>query len=184
MPRKVEKACKTDKPVCDLCCSPVGEGEDALRCEGSCNMWLHRYCGGVSASHFKDLAGSSTSFVCLYCSQKAQQDTISKLQSEVAALKVEVVQLRAALGEVRGGTVDALVGDIQQLKSTMNDVVLKGDRADDGSAVPWSEVVRRERQKRSKATTARQKPKANVAAQTHQDSDIPNHGAGLKDMSR
>lgn len=51
------------------------------------------------------------------------------------------------------------MGDIQQLKSAMSDVVLKGDIADDGSAIPWSEVVRRGRQKRSKATTARQNQK-------------------------
>lgn len=54
---------------------------------------------------------------------------------------MEVFQLLVALDEVRGDTVDALVSDIQQLKSAMNNVVLNGDIADDGSAIPWSEVV-------------------------------------------
>jgi len=73
-----------DRPVCDLCCPTIMKGkEDTIWCKSSCDMWFHRNCGGVFASHFNDLAGSSM-LVLL------SESSTAGLLTEVAEFKVEV----------------------------------------------------------------------------------------------
>ena len=92
MPKKTTKG----KSQCDLCCEPiVDEKEDALQCEGSCQLWMHRYCAGVTQSHFKVLASGSNPFVCLHCLQETHLAAVVQLQDEIAVLKAEVTELRA-----------------------------------------------------------------------------------------
>ena len=97
-----QPAMRKEKTMCDLCCAAVVEGkEEALQCEGECQLWFHRYCAGVSSSYFKELSSSSKPFVCLSCAHKTQQAVVSTLQSELAALRVEMDELRAALDRAR-----------------------------------------------------------------------------------
>ena len=144
MPRPTPK-----KLECDVCCSAIVEGKEvALQCEGSCQMWLHRYCAGVSVSHFKLLANSSTPFVCTYCSQQVHQATVCQFQSEVAALKAEVVELRSALDSLpsnagNSDTIAALTSEVQQLKVAAADAPTLSLQDNPTVSVPWNEVVRR-----------------------------------------
>ena len=93
---------KGTKTKCDLCLAVIVEDkEDALQCEGTCQLWFHRYCAGVSQCHFKSLVSDDSHYMCLHCSQKCHHATVSELQSEVAALRTEVAVLRAALEAVR-----------------------------------------------------------------------------------
>ena len=79
---------------CNLCLANIVEGKDeALQCEGACQQWCHRYCAGVSQSHFKTLTTSDSPFVCLYCSRDLHQAALNQLQDEVRALKTEVGEL-------------------------------------------------------------------------------------------
>ena len=90
MPKKATKG----KTQCDLCCEPIVDGkEDALQCERSCQLWMHRYCAGVTQSQV--LASGSNPFVCLHCLQETHSAVVVQLQDEIAALKAEVTELRA-----------------------------------------------------------------------------------------
>lgn len=85
-----------ESEICDVCCSAIiDDKEDALLCEGSCQKWFHRYCAGVSSTCFRLLSNSSTPFVCWLCSQELHRTIVSQLQAEIAALRVEVVELRS-----------------------------------------------------------------------------------------
>ena len=78
MPKKA-KSC-----TCDLCCKPIIEGkEEALECEGECGKWYHRYCTGISMTHFKRLSTTTSPFVCFPCNQLVQEAKVSQLLSEV-----------------------------------------------------------------------------------------------------
>ena len=84
---------------CALCCRAIVEGEEeTLLCEGdgSCNKWMHRYCAGVSTSHYESL-----------CVQQKQAAMIDKMKSTIAALTAESGELRTAL---QSATVRAEVG--------------------------------------------------------------------------
>ena len=87
---------KKSKPTdCDLCLKRIIEGkEEALQCEGNCGLWFHRYCAGVSVSHFKKLSNSPEPFIiCYACHQQLQLVVTKQLQDEVAQLKGEVLKL-------------------------------------------------------------------------------------------
>ena len=76
------------KMKCDLCLAAIAEDkEDALQCEGTCQLWFHRYCAGVSQSHFRTLASANDKpYVCLHCSHEHHQATVNELRSEVGSV--------------------------------------------------------------------------------------------------
>ena len=138
---------------CDLCAAAVVDGKDeALQCEGACQKWYHRYCAGISLSHFTKLANSAKPFVCTTCCQDMQQAVVCQLQAEVASLKAEVRELRAVLEESahvntkNGETTTSLATEVQQLKATVNEV-LQTESKSNGRT--WTEVVRRGRRQQT-----------------------------------
>ncbi len=145
---------KAVKPTekCDLCAAAIVDGkEDALQCEGTCRQWYHRYCAGVSTTHFKQLAHSATPFVCFACSQAVQQATVGQLHAELTALKTEVCELRTALADAEKAktTETSLRDEVAALKVEVNDlrsaVHTNSESASDAQS--WSDVVRRRNQK-------------------------------------
>ena len=151
-PKRTAKT--ADATKCDLCAAAIIDGkEDALQCEGTCQKWFHRYCAGISLSHFQELASSAKPFVCLSCSQNVHQAVVCQLQAEISALKAEVRELRAALEEdarVNASGTDAttsLVHEVQQLKAAMNDILQQNEQTESKDNRPSSEVVRRGRQR-------------------------------------
>ena len=74
-------------------------------------MWFHRYCVGVSLSHFKHLANTSKPFVCSFCSQDVHQALVCQLQSEITALKDEM----KAFSDVK----QALSDEVRLLKASV-----------------------------------------------------------------
>ena len=130
-------AAKATRTKCDLCLAAIVDGaEDALQCEGTCQLWFHRYCAGVSQTTFKSLASSEKPFSCLPCSQERHQTTVNKLQSEVVALREQVAELRAALDSVRDP------GNSSAIASLMEEVQLLRDK-ETKNAETWSKVVRK-----------------------------------------
>ena len=54
----------TSEEQCGLCFKAIVENRDeALFCKGSCNKWMHRYCVGVSLSHYEALQYSPLPFL-------------------------------------------------------------------------------------------------------------------------
>ncbi len=88
----------SDEEQCSLCCKAIVEDRDeALFCEGSCNKWMHRYCAGVSLSHYEALQDSTLPFLCSLCVQTKHSETIEELKATIAALREEVKELHGAL---------------------------------------------------------------------------------------
>ena len=75
--------------------------EEALQCEGGCNLWFHRYCAGVSVSYFAELSNSPEPFLCYACYQRSQLAATKVLQSEVAQLKGEIKNLSQELANLK-----------------------------------------------------------------------------------
>ena len=88
---------KNKKPTCDLCCDSLEKQHEILTCEGDCGCIVHRYCAGVTKRHYEDLTKGSSPFVCQWCSLKTSHAIIQQLQSEVAALKLELVEAKASI---------------------------------------------------------------------------------------
>lgn len=114
-----------------------------------------------------------------YCYQKAQQQA-----TDWGSWVQSWSWLREALDKVCGNpasssSFNALVSEVQQLKSVMNDAGSTCSRTGIGSVIEaWRKVVQKvETKSRSKAAAAMsQKPAADMAAQ---DSGIPSHGDQL-----
>ena len=83
---------ESEQLTCDGCAASLTKKE-ALNCS-VCKVWLHCYCAGVPRSRFADI---STTFVCIPCSLSLGNSVVSELKSEIAALRVEIVELKTAL---------------------------------------------------------------------------------------
>lgn len=87
-----------EQSECGLCCDAIVEDRDeALFCEGSCNRWMHRYCAGVSLSHYEALQDSPLPFLCSLCAQSKHSEAIEEMRATIAALREEVKELHVAL---------------------------------------------------------------------------------------
>ena len=92
---------KTPSVDCNLCCRPISENRDeALQCEGHCRQTFHRYCAGVSVTHYKQFNSDSRPFVCLVCNQLLQNERVSQLASELERLKAELATTKEQLAKV------------------------------------------------------------------------------------
>ena len=101
MPPKKPKAHSKAQPkatgkVCDLCLQDIKDDADVLQCEGKCQSLVHRYCAGITVSHYREIETCSTPFVCVVCTQQTSKAIITQLQSEVALLKKELDELKMA----------------------------------------------------------------------------------------
>jgi len=97
---------------CDVCAAAIMEGkEDALQCDGACQMRFHCYCVGMSQSQLKHLASTSKPFMCPFCSHDVHQAVVCELQSEITALKNKV----KALSEAK----QALCNEVRLLTATV-----------------------------------------------------------------
>ena len=86
---------------CDLCCKKILDGkEETVQCEGVCGLWFHRYCAGISATHFQRLSTTNAPFVCFTCYQHDQHVLTAQLQSEVVSLKAEIIKFNELICSV------------------------------------------------------------------------------------
>ena len=159
MPPKKQKGQQNptakEQLVCDLCVGPFRENEEVLECEGECRKHMHRYCAGLTRTHYQELSINSTPFVCLVCTQRVHMATVHNLQSEVSGLKVDVAELKALLAmkatkadlpcnTAHAGCEGAILNlrsDIQQLQLTV-----KGRP----STTTYAEAVKRDRNSKRK----------------------------------
>ena len=87
---------------CDLCCRPIVDSkEDCIQCEGQCRLTFHRYCAGVSATHYKQFNSTGRPFVCMVCNQRLQNERVSQLAAELESLKAELTATKEQLARER-----------------------------------------------------------------------------------
>lgn len=115
---------KSKKTVCDLCSDSLSKGHEVLNCEGDCNCTVHRYCAGVTSSHFQALGTSSTPFVCQWCMLKTANAVIQQLQADVASLKSDLVSVRAEIAK-KDEENAALVSSLTLELTSVKDQILK-----------------------------------------------------------
>ena len=78
------------KTKCDLCLAAiVDDNEDALECEGTCQLWFHRYCAGVSRASLRawPVMMISLSFVSIARKNVTMLPLINELQSKWSLLE-------------------------------------------------------------------------------------------------
>ena len=82
------------KTNCGVCLQKIIDGkEEAIFCEGKCQLRYHRGCASVPRELFATLTSSNVSFHCLTCSN-------SSLQQEVAELTMEIRRMQEALSVI------------------------------------------------------------------------------------
>ena len=83
--------------VCPICVEPIFDevkghhDQDAIFCDGKCQMWLHRWCASVTKEHYH----SDDPFLCPFCFTSAQEGEISQMRECINALKKELAALKA-----------------------------------------------------------------------------------------
>ena len=105
MPPK--KDLKKATKACDLCTGEIKTGEDALQCSGTCRTLVHRYCAGVTITHYKELLDSSSPFICLHCTQKEHADEIKALRSELESISQALAQVQLSVSSTQNGVSSA-----------------------------------------------------------------------------
>ena len=89
-------------PVCeDSIADPSNksDGDDSVFCEGSCNVWFHRRCAGLSIQAFKKLTISKEPFMCYQCSLVKHKDEIAYLKQMIQDLSKEVSEIKNKVPE-------------------------------------------------------------------------------------
>ena len=113
---------------------------------------MHRYCAGVSVSHYEALQNSPLPFLCSLCVQTKHSETIEELKATITALKEEVKELHVALES----STSAKPGS---------------ETAGNESNSEWTDVVKRNRQR----PTRNSKPRPpNTAARSDQRRTVTN----------
>ena len=110
----------------------------------------HRYCAGVSVSHYEALQDSPLPFLCSLCVQAKYSETIEELKATITALKEEVKELHVALEN----STSAKPGS---------------ETAGDESNSEWTDVVERNRQR--PARNSKPRP-PNAAARSDQQRTV------------
>ena len=76
-------------PICELSIVDDGEsneGEDAIFCEGECQIWLHRKCIGLTKKAFTLIGNSKEPYLCPYCNNIHYRKEINDLKELVKSL--------------------------------------------------------------------------------------------------
>ena len=94
---------KDKKVICPVCDDIIEDatskkkGHDSIFCEGTCNMWLHRGCAGLSKSAFLLVTQSTDSFYCPHCRLDIQDKEISSLKDAIASLSKDLTVIKSLI---------------------------------------------------------------------------------------
>lgn len=138
---------------CDGCAAEIPEAE-ALKCQ-VCGVWLHRYCAGIPTSHFATIAAS---FVCAACSLTASKSVILELRGEINALKAEIIELRAAM---------------EDMKSKQQAPNPPAERQTSSNGPAWTRVVKRSVRPRNAERQGRRSNESATRQHTNRPSSAP-----------
>jgi len=109
--QKKSKNVKTNSETdCLVCEEPIlesgehCEGDEAVFCEGDCQGWIHRKCGGMTHSAFNKLGESDTSYLFSQCMLANQNKEISKLTNIIRDLNASIVSLTETINSLQSST--------------------------------------------------------------------------------
>lgn len=86
--------------ICPICDQVIREakgnvkGHEAIFCDGSCQVWLHRCCAGLSKSRYEALSGTVDPFLCPSCQSNCQQQSLDQLKAELNLLRSDFEELK------------------------------------------------------------------------------------------
>ena len=82
---------------CTVCCQVTVGEDEALYCTRKFG-WMHCYCARVSFTQYQELSSESAGiFLCLTCSQQANDVMVKELKATIKNLTEEVAELRSAI---------------------------------------------------------------------------------------
>ena len=121
------------------------KGHEALFCEGSLQIWYHRWCVGECQEDYQLLASSSNPFLCPACAAKGQCGIIQQLQCNTESLNVEVLELRNMVTTLQsaGPGVTQRVGPGDSQVGSEAHHSKKASPTSTASQVPWNVFVGR-----------------------------------------
>jgi len=99
MPPKKSSSASAD--VCSICCQAIPPKNESLLCAGRCQQRFHRYCASVPEHQYKALREKNMPFLCPACYREQRDGEVNELKSTVEALRIELLQLRELVREVR-----------------------------------------------------------------------------------
>jgi len=78
-------------PVCEQTIKEPSQdgndpGDDALFCEGKCEVWYHLKCMGLSKCAYKQASESNDCFYCMFCLQTHYKNVIAGLKEQIKHL--------------------------------------------------------------------------------------------------
>ena len=94
-----EEPGEDEEHTCPICQEVIleatsdSEGHEAIFCDGgSCRVWYHRWCAGVTKKRYESLAGSEAPFLCPSCTMEQQSSAIAALQEAVKSLTTQLAE--------------------------------------------------------------------------------------------
>uniref|UniRef100_A0A1X7TUC5 PHD-type domain-containing protein n=1 Tax=Amphimedon queenslandica TaxID=400682 RepID=A0A1X7TUC5_AMPQE len=100
--------------ICDKNVLDDPRGEESIFCEGSCQVWVHRRCIGLSFTSFEAAPSSPDPFLCPTCHNHKLSNVITALESTISSLQDNVLLLES--------TVSSLQEEVLSLRSTLSSV--------------------------------------------------------------
>ena len=104
VPSKITSKGKREVHICPICDSAIKDsagkrvgGQDAVECSGSCAIWLHKHCTGLSKQAFEEVNRSSVPFNCPQCRLDRQEIELKSLREIVCNLASELKALKSCL---------------------------------------------------------------------------------------
>ena len=70
--------------------------------EGTCSIWLHCKCTGLSKKAFQNLCSSNKPFLCSYCVINKHEEEITSLKSTIQVLTGQLSSIQAKLSDPDG----------------------------------------------------------------------------------
>jgi len=103
-PKANRKKSKHNDQIAYLICDKIiieqdenNVGEDAVFCEGTCQVWVHRTCVGLINKLYNVLSESDDPYLCLHCMLCKQNSELTNLKSLAKALSEELLNLRSTI---------------------------------------------------------------------------------------
>ena len=96
--------------MCPICESTIvdddesNEGEDAIFCEGECQIWLHRKCVGLTKNSFTLIGSTKEPYLCPYCSDNHYKKEVNELKELVKSLNDRLSTLEQQISSADSGT--------------------------------------------------------------------------------